>query len=658
MTRIINAAVILLALRENEGVHLNLPRDRAWYERFFFDPRDGVRGFYERDSSGDVLVHGRVLDWVVVNNLGWDMADNTDRGPATELAIKLHEQQGVDFSEYNLVALVVAAPPPPPPGQPAAPPATFAINDGSSGAFSATGKYHHAILARDGAAFDFIVHEVGHGLGLDHSCGNDPRFKTEYGQPTEYGHPFCVMSAASYGARGAAWYPPAPGEPRPDYVGRCPSINAATARALGWIDAHIYNPAVDGPRSFVLTSLDGARRGVTSPPAVQITTPEGVFVVEYRGPAAWDLGQREPVIIVNQGAGGRADLMHPGTNSGTYLGHIQKGFDPSSPGSVVNADGFGLELADLARDSSTATVRFTSGRVNLMPLNLIGSLQLRRAVILTEGSTTFDPGDRLCVSGTWGYQRIANLQVATFEATWARTRAETVFAWEVAGFPITDASGELRWWGSVKKATPKLTHTSAVREVRLKYEVAAIPGGSRLTLSNDPDDETYQVGITVRMADPVAASSAGDTATFTGIEYVYPREFYDAEQRCLDQFQDPNRSPSHLIVLPPDLWLKLAPEEAARVRGRVAVLEQIRTAGDITAFKQGRRQLARQLGINVAQIRSVRLGKASPLPKVRVRDEPPGFIMNVRSDAQFGGAPASGQKTDAFAPAKNLLSDG
>jgi hypothetical protein len=407
MTRIINAAVILLALRENEEIQLNLPRDRAWYERFFFDPRDGVRAFYERDSSGDVLVHGRVLDWVVVNNLGWAMAQNSDRRPATELAIKMHEQQGTDFSEYNLVALIVAAPPKP----------IFLVNDGSSGAVSATGKYHHAILARDGAGFDFIVHEVGHGLGLDHSCGNDPRFKTDWGLPTEYGHPFCVMSASAYGGRGAAWYPPAPGEPRPEYVGRCPSINAATARALGWIDAYTYNPAMDGSRTFMLTSLERSRRGVSNPPAVQITTAEGVFVVEYRGPSAWDLAQRDPVIIVNQGAVGRADLMHPGTNSGSYLGHIQKGFDPNLPGSVLNADGFGLELADLSPDNSTATVRFTPGRVNLMPLNLIGNLQLRRAAVLMEGSTTFEQGDRLCVSGTWGYQRIGNFQEARFEAT-------------------------------------------------------------------------------------------------------------------------------------------------------------------------------------------------------------------------------------------------
>jgi hypothetical protein len=195
----------------------------------------------------------------------------------------------------------------------------------------------------------------------------------------------------------------------------------------------------------------------------------------------------------------------------------------------------------------------------------------------------------------------------------------------------------LRWWGSVKKATPKLSHTAATREIRLKYEVAQIPAGSRLILHNDPEDETYQIGVTVRMTDPVAASSASDTVTFTGVEYVYPREFYEAEQRCLDQFQDPNRFPSHRIVLPGDLWRRLGSPEATQVRARIAVLEQIRAAGDMAAFTQGRRQLARQLGIKVAEIRSVRLTTASPLQEVRLHDEPPSPAINMASGSRLAG---------------------
>jgi hypothetical protein len=614
--RIINAAVILLVLRENEQTRLNLPHDRAWYERFFFDPRDGIRAYFERVSSGDVLVHGRVFDWVIVNDLNWDMNDTADRGPATELAMRLHEQHGTDFSEYNLVALIVAAPPHP----------RFDVNEGSSNAYSATGTRHHAILARDGAAFDFMVHEVGHGLKLDHSCGNDPRFKTVYGQPTEYGHP-CVMSAASYGGRGANWVPPASGEPRPEYVGRCPNVNAATARALGWIDAYIYDPLADGPRTFDLTSLELARRGVTAPPAVQVTTPGGVFVIEYRGPASWDLGQREPVVIVNHGKGSTADTMHPGTNSATYLGHIAKGFNPSQPGSVVNTGSFAVELADVANDSSSARVRLTPGRVELMPLKLTSKLELSRTVPLGEGSTTFAPGDRLCVSGTWDYQHVGNLQEATFEATWERARATTVFKWEVAGAEITNAAGELSKPRTVvKEATPTLTHVAATRDIKVAYEVESIPKGSRLKLKNRPEDETYQVAAVVRMMDPIAAADAAGSVSFTGAEYVYPPAFYEAEEHCLAELLDPNRFLRQRIVLPWDLWSQLGQPEFERVRSRIAVLEQLQAAGDTEHVSLGLRELARDLGIGIDDIKMVRLSDASSLPEVRLHDEPPALI--------------------------------
>ena len=611
--RIINAAVILLALRENEQTPINITHDRAWYERFFFDPRDGVRAYYERVSSGDVLVHGRVLDWLVVNDLNWDMNDNTDRRPATELAIKLHEQQGTDFSEYNLVALMVFAPPEP----------RFVVNGGSSNAYSASGKRHHAILARDSSGFDFIVHEVGHGLNLNHSCGNDPWFKTVYGQPTEYGHPFCVMSAESYGGRSAAWVAPTSGEPRPEYVGRCPYVNAATTRALGWIDAHIYNPLNDGVKTFNLTALEMARKGVTAPPAIQVTTPQGVFVIEYRGPASWDLGQREPVIIVNHGKGSTADTMHPDTNSATYLGHIAKGFNPSRPDSVVNTGPFAVELADIADDFSSASVRLSPGRVERMPLKLIRKpLELVRTVTLGEGSTTFAPGQRLCILGTWDYEYVGNLQKATFEATWARTRPATVFTWKVLDTEITDAGGKLRKRIVVKEATPTLRHVNVSRTIELEYKVESMPNGSRLKLWNRMEDETYEVPVAVQMKDPVATADAEGTVTFTGAEYVYPSEFYEAEEDCIKHLLDPDLIPRHRIVLPWDIWPPLDRNEVERVHSRIAILEQMRAAGDSEHFRLGLRQLAGDLGIRTRDIKMVPLGEAPSLSKVRLHNEP------------------------------------
>ena len=70
---------------------------------------------------------------------------------------------------------------------------------------------------------------------------------------------------------------------------------------------------------------------------------------------------------------------------------------------------------------------------------------------------------------------------------------------------------------------------------------------------------------------------------------MYPTELYDAEQRCLDQLRDPNRLPSHLIVLPGDLWGRLTAQDAEMVRIQVAVVERFRSAGVTERFTEARR---------------------------------------------------------------------
>jgi hypothetical protein len=424
------------------------------------------------------------------------------------------------------------------------------------------------------------------------------------------------MSAEAYGGHGADWVPPTPSEQRPEYVTRCPSVNAATASALGWIETYAWAPA-DGPRTFVLTSLDRARRGVTTPPAVRVETGGAVFVVEYRGPAPWDLGQRTPVVVVNQGAGGRADVLHPGTHSGTHLGHIARGFDPGVHGALVNTGPFAVELVDIAADETSATVRLTPGRVELAPLTLTSDLELVREVPLGEGTTTFAPGERLCVSGTWPYREVGNIQRATFEATWSRASARTRFGWTVAGEALTDDAGE------VAIPVGGGPHVAALLERRVAYRVTALPTGSRLVLDNRVEDGTHTVEVGVRMTDPVAAAAAADQVTFTGSELVYPPEFHAAEQRCLDALRDPDDMPSHRIVLPGDLWRRLGTREAEALRVRVAALEGLRTRDDPT-FAAARRGLARELGLHASEVRVRRLGRASRPPRLRLHQDGPG----------------------------------
>jgi hypothetical protein len=488
---VLHTLVLLLAFPGARG--FGPPRDAAFFDRFWFHPADGQRAFWDRESTGDVLVHGRVVELPPAADLNWDLID---RAASLQLAIRTAEEtRGVDFGPHNMVVLVVSVPP----GK--------AVNDGSVNPVRSSHTHHHGILATDTSRFDFVAHEVGHALGLDHSYG-PAAFKDTWGMPGEYGHPFCVMSAQAYGFGGSGPGGGPATAARPEYVGRCPSVNAATARARGWLDAHITF-AMAGPPEFVIASRHRARRGTGTPAVVEIRAPGGdVFAVEFRGEAPWDLGQAGPTVIVSHGTGSTADVGHPGTHSATWIGHVTAPVAIGSPASVVNAGPFAVELADLAGDRSWARVRVTPGSAAPGRLELRSTLRLRRSMTVESGVTAFATGERLCVHGTWPYDRVANIQTATFEATYARALPGAIADWSVDGQALTGPSGTVTYPTSVRIAGAKLTHTPQTRSVTLAYEIAPIPGGSRLTLENDPDDETFAVHVQAELHDRVARGSA------------------------------------------------------------------------------------------------------------------------------------------------------
>ena len=129
--------------------------------------------------------------------------------------------------------------------------------------------------------------------------------------------------------------------------------------------------------------------------------------------------------------------------------------------------------------------------------------------------------------------------------------------------------------------------------------------------------------VKVRLADPVAGAEATDTVTFTGVEFVYPPEFYEAGQRCLDALKNPDEPPSHLIVLPWDLWSRLGAHQAERVRSRIVVLEQLDASGHQEHFSAALQQLAGDVGVGVEAMTVRHLTEASRLSDVRLHDEPP-----------------------------------
>ena len=62
------------------------------------------------------------------------------------------------------------------------------------------------------------------------------------------------------------------------------------------------------------------------------------------------------------------------------------------------------------------------------------------------------------------------------------------------------------------RAFGRLNTVRSTRSVHLRYEVAALPTGSMLRLYNDPEDESFSVGVSATLATDVGSGSTDATA--------------------------------------------------------------------------------------------------------------------------------------------------
>src|SRR6185312_17221124 len=94
------------------------------------------------------------------------------------------------------------------------------------------------------------------------------------------GHPYCIMSARTYGGKPASWTPPGTQPVVMQNFG--PSLNGWDASiGLGWIDKAEWRAGVDADRTIELESLGSWPGGL--PKVLRIKGPNAdEFAVEYR----------------------------------------------------------------------------------------------------------------------------------------------------------------------------------------------------------------------------------------------------------------------------------------------------------------------------------------------------------------------------------------
>ena len=297
------------------------PRPRNASYRSMFGParRGGILAFWEDATYGYFDFRGSVIspiyDIATADVVGDRYTDDNGREaygfPRDKIgarAIALAAADGIDTGRFSGFVVLYRRP------------ANLRFEglpvDGfSGGAYGPAGGPKVAVLNVE-ATHRLMAHEVGHVLLLDHSWGlesgaygwNDPPFN----RTREYGDPFCIMSAQSFGGLDPSYEetsPPAADWPSETFAAVGPAPSLATLRhythgaaalrdngAVRWYSRDEWRGGVVGVR---LHAADDATPGRTKLVVLEggnslvdlyLLDGVGTFYLEYRRDQGWDRG--------------------------------------------------------------------------------------------------------------------------------------------------------------------------------------------------------------------------------------------------------------------------------------------------------------------------------------------------------------------------------
>ena len=194
-----------------------------------------------------------------------------------------------------------------------------------------------------------VIHETGHGIGLNHSFSNDPNYRNaDWAQIGEYDDPWDVMSW------GNAFRVPTPfGDGPVGLVG--PQLDR-----MGWLPRpRIVTFGADGRGSATLT-LAALNRPET-PGALLVRIPfdpgdlQRHYTVELRPKIRWDAGISDNTVLIHE------VQRH---SDGLYYAHLVYELSPTKrPAQTLSANGITINVNSINIAANTATVTITSQMV-------------------------------------------------------------------------------------------------------------------------------------------------------------------------------------------------------------------------------------------------------------------------------------------------------
>jgi len=148
----------------------------------------------------------------------------------------------------------------------------------------------------------------------------------------------------------------------------------------------------------------------------------------------------------------------------------------------------------------------------------------------------------------------------------------------------------------VQVSDPKILNLKSAREVKLAYRIEQRPQGSRMVVTNRPEDETYDVAVTATFTTSVATSTCELTLDFRGKTHVFTPAFYEQYQKCVGEFLNKKVKDGQVkVVFDPAQIKRPGPAETEAVRwldGLAALIAN----GDRTTYELAADSLRESLG--------------------------------------------------------------